>query len=310
MASAIAEVIRLHRAQIQGVIELRGVVKLRGIYEKSRAELEAKLAKLRRQGKGDTFTAQHMRMVLVQVNDGIHAFQEAMGEHLTKEGKLASVLAQRHLIKTVEVAERQFTGHTPVLETDRAAILRGVREDITPSLLDRYEASKGYYGAQTIEQVKGAMAESLVQGETVDGVVSRIAASGGVFDGQRWRADRIARTELAYTYGASTQATMETMRDRDLPGLMKRLVATFDSRTGEDSEQLDGQTVPVDEPFIWERETKHGTEVVEYFFPPNRPQDRECVIPWSGEWNAKSIGSQGEVTPKGPSVDIEESYEE
>jgi hypothetical protein len=308
MASAIAEVIRLHRAQIQGVIELRGVGKLRGIYERSRAELEAKLAKLRRQGKGDTFSAQHMRMVLVQVNEGIHAFQEAMGEHLTKEGKLASVLAQRHLIKTVEVAERQFTGHMPVLETDRAAILRGVRDDVLPSLLDRYEASKGFYGAQTITQVKDAMAESLIQGETVDGVVTRIAASGGVFDGQRWRADRIARTELAYSYGVTSQATMETMRDRDMPELMKRLVATFDSRTGEDSEELDGQTVPVDEPFVWERETKHGTEVVEYMAPPNRPNDREVVIPWSEAWGAGKIGEQGEVEPA--RIQVEESEEE
>jgi hypothetical protein len=281
---------------------------MRGIYEKARADIEAQLARLRRAGKGSTFTAQHLKAVLVQVRDGIFAFQEAMGEHLTKEGQLASTLAQRHLIRTVEVAEKQFTGLTPVLSTDRAAILRGVREDVEPSLLDRYEASKAYYGGPAIENIKGSLAQSLVQNETVDAAVNRIAASGGAFDRERWRAERIVRTELAYTYGATSQATMETMRDKDMPELQKRLVATFDSRTGEDSEELDGQTVDVDSPFVWERETKHGVETVEYDHPPNRPNDREVVIPWSEEWGDRAIGEQGGVEPS--RVQVEESDEE
>jgi hypothetical protein len=308
MASAIAEVIRLHRAQIQGVIELRGVGKMRGIYEKARADIEAQLARLRRAGKGSTFTAQHLKAVLVQVRDGILAFQEAMGEHLTREGQLASTLAQRHLIRTVEVAERQFTGLTPVLSTDRAAILRGVREDVEPSLLDRYEASKSLYGQPVIENIKGSLAQALVQNETVDEAVNRVVASGGAFDGERWRAERICRTELNYSYGAVTQATMETMRDRDMPELMKKLIETMDNRTGEDSMDLDGQTVPIDEPYIWEKETKHGVEIVEYQFPPNRPNCRGMSVPWSGDWNDRSIGEQGEVEPS--RVQVEESDEE
>lgn len=293
MASAIAQVVKLHRQQIAAVIELRGVEKMRVLYEKARADIEAQLSFLRRAGKGQTFTAQHLRMVLLQVGDGIRSFQDAMGVHLTREGQLASTLAQRHLIQTVKVCEREFTGLAPALSVDRAAILRGVREDIMPSLLERYEASKELYGLPAIERMKDTMAQSIVQNEAVDTTVNRLVSSEGIFDGERWRAERIVRTELAYTYGATTQATMEQMRDRDLPGMMKRLVATFDERTGEDSEELDGQTVPVDEPFVWEYVTKHGAERVEYMHPPNRPNDREAVVPWSPGWNADEIGEQG-----------------
>jgi uncharacterized protein with gpF-like domain len=210
----------------------------------------------------------------------------------------------------VEVAERQFTGMAPALSVDRAAILRGVREDVEPSLLDRYETSKKLYGGPVIENIKSTMAQSLVQNEGVDDSVNRVMARGGVFDGERWRAERIVRTELAWTYGATTQATMETMRDQDLPGLMKKLVETMDDRTGEDSKDLDGQVVPIDEPYVWDKETKHGVERIEYQFPPNRPNCRAVSIPWSPGWNAKSIGEQGEVEPTRTSVQIEDSEDE
>ena len=75
-------------------------------------------------------------------------------------------------------------------------------------------------------------------------------------------------------------------------------MATIDDRTGDDSKQLDGQTVPVDRPFVWHVKDSKGAptgKVVYYMQPPNRPNDREVVVPWRPGWG--SPGRQGAVAP-------------
>ena len=85
----------------------------------------------------------------------------------------------------------------------------------------------------------------------------------------------------------------------EVPGMMKRLVTTFDQRTGEDSKQLNGQTVPVNADFVWMKKTKLGIERVTYAAPPNRSNDRETVVPWRADYTAPAA-HPGPVTPSMP----------
>jgi hypothetical protein len=299
MPSAVTDVLRLHRAQLRGVIELRGVKRMRGVYEAARADLETRLAKLRAQGRGQAFTAHHLRIMLLQVRDGLRTFEQELAVHLTKQGALAGTLGARHLISATKKLEQKFTGHTPVLQVEQAAVLRGIYQRVQPSLLDRYEKSVRLYTRPVVEKIKLEMAQSIVTGEGVDAAVDRVAGVDGIFDGQRWRAERIVRTELSYSYGIVKQRTMEAMVRDDLPGMQKKLIETFDDRTGEDSKELHGQVQPVNKPFVWERKNSKGVvvETVEFLMPPNRSNDRGVAIPWRPEWDDSATTKPGGEGP-------------
>jgi hypothetical protein len=90
-----------------------------------------------------------------------------------------------------------------------------------------------------------------------------------------WSLDRLWTTETSRAYNAGRMAGMLAEDQRAArPGdrLAKQLSATFDKRTGRDSVILHGQTVPVRSPFV-------DVTGRLYDHPPNRPHDREIVVP-------------------------------
>lgn len=298
-ASLIREIVDLHRRQLFGVIEVRGIGRLRPIYERSRVELEDKLRRLARSGRGQTFQAQHLRLVLAQVTDALSGLQQGLLEHIEDSGRQAGVLASRHLTNMVGTLEGRYGRMTPVIQAAQAAVIRGAYPSVAPSLLDHFRSSARRYGPQALVAIKDGLAGSIVQGEGVDAAVDRVVGSDGLFEHQRWRAERIVRTELSHSYGVTNQRSMEVMRPA-VPRLRKRLVATFDALTGDDSKDLNGQTVDVDQPFIWHVKNSRGVptgKVVRYMQPPNRPNDRECVIPWLPAWGTQGLAEPGAVAP-------------
>jgi uncharacterized protein with HEPN domain len=295
-ADEIDRVLRIHRAQLQGLVELRGVRKMRSIYAQARAELEDKLRAIARQGRGQSFTAHHYRLVLTQLNQGIDQMTHQLGDHMKREGRIATKLAPDHMIRELKVMAHHFTGHTPVLRVEQASVVQGLVRGAEPTLLRRYQSSARLYGPPTIKAIERQMAVSLASGEGVDQATARVADT---FQGERWRAERIVRTELSYSYGVTKQASLAETQRRDIPQLKKRLVATHDDREGEDSKQLDGQTVPVNDPFVWHVKDSRGNptgKIVRYLQPPNRCNDREVVVPWDPAWGG-TIGIQGPAEP-------------
>lgn len=309
MASVVDEILRLHRAQLKGLVEIRGVNKMRAMYDQARSELEGKLADMKKRGMGQSFSAHHIREILIQVNDAIHGFEVGMAAHLTANGKLAGTLGARHLVQAVKKLEKKFAGHAPVLSLEQAAVMREVFRKVEPTLLNRYKKSVRLYGKPVVKKIRDQMALSLLQGETVNDAVERVAGTSGIFAGERWRAERIVRTEMSFSYGVVKQRSMEELTRRDVPDMQKKLIATFDDRTGKDSKELHGQTRPVDQPFIWKRRDSKGTvvETVEYMQPPNRPNDREISIPWRPGWvdtrfTTPDETGPGDVTASVPSL--------
>lgn len=303
MASLIRELVDLHRRQLFGVIEIRGVGRMKKLYADARGELEEKLRRLTRAGKGDTFGAQHLRMVLTQVADAVASFEPKLVHHLEQTGRMAGNLAPRHLTNMVGKMESQFGRMTPVVQAAQAAVVRGAYPGVARTLLDKYRQSAKTYGPETMTAIRSGLAHSIIQEETVDEAVGRVVGTDGMFDAQRWRAERIVRTEMSYSYHVTNQHALEQLAPA-VPKMMKRLVATHDSRTGEDSVELDGQTVPVDQPFVWVVKDSKGHptgKVVRYMAPPNRPNDRETVIPWVDGWASPSqVTDLGGVRPSVP----------
>jgi hypothetical protein len=290
--SGINALIKSHQAKVRGLVNRKGVAQLRKLYETTRAELEQRLANLKKQGKGKTFTAYHSRVVLLQTIAAIKDLAIGMSGQLKSNGRLVGTLSQKQLLAEVKALEKRYSGHTPVLQVEQAAVLTGIYNKSHPSLLNRYKKSQKFYTVPVVKAVRMELAKAILTGETVDKAVDRVAAVDGVFEEQRWRAERIVRTEMAYAFGVTKQETMKELVTRDMPDMQKKLIATFDDRTGEDSKELHGQSVPINDPFVWEVKNSKGIptgEVIRYMQPPNRPNDREVVIPWRPGWVDTSL---------------------
>lgn len=229
--------------------------------------------------------------MLIQVQQALAEFNQEFGAQLVADGAAAKTLSQRHLVASVNMLEKKFRGVTPVLQAERAGLFRRAYQGVDPSLLNRYQASINTYGQPLITKVRDNLAQSLLVNDTVDAAVDKLTGVDGVFAKQRWRAERIVRTETAYSYGFTKHRSMEALRDADYPQLQKKLIATFDSRTGDDSKELHGQVQPVDQPFIWHVKNSKGQVVrtVEYMYPPNRPNDREVAVPWMPDWKNTEV---------------------
>jgi len=67
-----------------------------------------------------------------------------------------------------------------------------------------------------------------------------------------------------------------------MPDLMKTLMHPIDKRTGDDSKLAARLrlVVPIDEPFVY----KWNGETREFMAPPDRPNDRAILVPYSTSW--------------------------
>lgn len=294
--SVIRQVLDVHRAQLQGVIELRGVRRLRKSYEVARSDLQTRLGVLQRANKGQQFQAHHLRMVLTQVEQGLGMFRNALNANLLGAGKIAVALAPRHLVNATKRLEKKFTGHAPVLQVEQAAVVQGLYKKVTPVLLERYKNSMIFYTKPVVERVKKELAQSLLQGDTVDDAVERVAGTSGIFATERWRAERIVRTETSYAYGVTQYEAMKSLAV-DLPDVKRKLIETMDDRTGDDSVELDGQVRDMNDPFVYV--PVKGKGYPPFMMPPGRPNDRAVVIPWRESWDA-TAPEVGAVEPRQP----------
>lgn len=286
MASLPAEiraVLDLHRRQLFGLVEVRGVRQMRRLYASARSDLEDRLASLVRAGRGQTFGAHHLRIVLLQVTQATRAFQDSLGDHLERTGRTAANLAPRHLVDAVNRMGAHFGATTPLVHAEQAGIFAGVVPGVMPSLLDRFEVSRKLYGPPVIREIRQQLALAVLKKQPLDETVDAIAGVDGTFANARWRAERIARTETAYAYGVAQHRGMQALERRMGKRVLKKLIETDDDREGEDSKLLHGQVRPVDEPFVYKPPPgKKGYPP--FLMPPGRPNDRAVVIPWMADW--------------------------
>lgn len=298
-ASVASKIVNLHRAQLQGLTELGSIRRLRALYEETRSSLEQSLATMAKTGQGQSFTAHHNRIILTQVTDALSQFQKEFGRQLPANAAKAATLAQKHVAGAIKMLERRFSGVEPVLQIEQAAVFQGIYRKFEPSLLDRYHRLTSNYPLETIRRIRKNLALSMLSNETVDQAVNRVAGANGIFAGERWRAERIVRTENSYAYGISNQRMLgETAKE--IPKLMKRLISTFDGREGDDAKEQHLQTVPWDGQFVWHKKTKGGgVEVVYYTAPPSRPNDRAAMVPWRADYTG-APAKPGPVEPKSP----------
>ena len=239
------------------------------VYLQAREEAQRALATL----PPDSAVAAQQRQIIAIADDVARTVEGGMTTTLLDIGRAGAVIGRQALNETTAVND---PSKLPLVR--RIAPVEDVAGLLEPGLLEYYQASVENYGDEAIQRMRRAMATSMARGESV------IQASGRIADAVSmgppptatgappYWAERIARTEASNATNAREQADAETLQAEDPDADWRKVLsATFDSRTGEDSKELDGQAVPVDEPFI-------DVDGTTYMHPPNRPNDREVMI--------------------------------
>lgn len=248
-------------------------------------EADQALARRLRGSRMDTaFTAAEMANYRAIIQVQIAYIQKRLRGYTQQHAMRAVGAAAAHSVKIMNAMNAQFLT-LPQPRLDRAAVLGPVTNALRGSLLRRHERSMVSYGEQMVAATERIMRQGLITGRTTRQIVAQLTGrdantgekvAPGVFEGEKWRAQRIVRTETANAYNASAMQSMFEVRQR-FPDTQKKILATFDKRTASDSVYVHGQIKDLDEYF------QDGAGRV-YLRPPARPNDRETVVPWRATW--------------------------
>jgi hypothetical protein len=185
--------------------------------------------------------------------------------------------------------DARYSGSVRPLRFDTLAWLE--EQTVSQIRLRQFPRSFARYGAAATAEIEDALAKLALTGQPWTQARAKVwRAVKGTVGEKQWMVDRILRTETAAIYNGTALAAMIEEDTPDEP-MMKRLVSTFDSVTGRDSVAVHGQIRKVREPF----QDPRGRL---YQAPPNRPHDREIVIPHRASWGERPVAldePRGEV---------------
>ena len=182
-------------------------------------------------------------------------------------------LSLRRMMTLTRQVDKIYRGAVRPLRIMEAAQLDRVIKGSKASLLARHGASVDRYGAATIKQMERIIQTGLLTGARNVDMVNRLKR----FTPNSYWATRIVRTECAQAYNGSAFDGIVEMQ-RDDPTARKKILAVMDKRTASDSIAVHGQIRKVADMFM----DGAGRQ---YLKPPARPNDREHIIPWFGDWD-------------------------
>jgi len=283
-----AELLIENRRRAQIAAQEIGAARLRPMLERAQRDLNDRIARaegLRGPGK-DTFTSVRARAVLAQIEDVMRALKPGMRDLIVSQAVDASDAQTASVLGYLRDAERAFTGIATPLPISHAAVLDRVRQGAESSALRRILSDPSHrgrpgvldrYGESVIGKFEDELQQRALTGKPWAEVRAQLVKDSPFLQAApaHW-AERIVRTE---SLAANNRAGLEAMTsaNEQLGGdMLKILCAAFDSRTASDSFAVHGQIRRVSEPF---HDWTHA-----YMAPPNRPNDRETVVPHRIHW--------------------------
>jgi hypothetical protein len=276
------DIIKMIANHINGIekLEDKKAIKMMRKYREIRQDLRDRLDML----KGDTFTAQKLRGVMIQIDTALLQMSGTLKNEMTDAGKEISIKGINDTHAEIEKFEEKFTGAITPININVVEI----SQDTNNLLVNRYEASLDAYSEDVRSRIAMNLTTAAIEQISYSEIIRRLSES---FQLEEWKLHRIARTELHNIYNLSKQQTMQDIKDSgQMPKLMKALFHPMDARTGEDSKQAAQQNpiVELNEPFtyIYRRKRKDGSIVMEkrIFMANDRPNDRAVVIPYQESW--------------------------
>ena len=246
----------------------------RRLVEKTLRDVEKDLAK----AKPGSWTAASSASTLVQLAQSVKGLSERQLQLLRRALPGVAKRAQKDTAAWLRELDESFLGSSTPMRWDTLEWLDGYSRPLLRSRLRVYRQSFARYGAAAVSGIEDAIAQKIMIGmpwtEAREEVMDIVREQVG---GRTWMVDRIVRTEAATI---NSSVTMHALLEEDEPDdrMLKKLVATFDMVTAEDSRLLHGQTRKLNDLF---------TDVIsgrKFDAPPNRPNDREIVVGWRRSW--------------------------
>lgn len=218
------------------------------------------------------------RIGQVAVGKRWEEMRNTMAEDLTEtyskargmiEGYMPEVYALNHNYATFQV-EKSSLVNTSYSLYDAHTVERLIKEN--PRLLPNYK-----FGSVTYERMRqknlrwnqqritSAITQGILQGESIPKIAKRMRDAGYM----EYKASiRDARTSITSAQNAGRIEAMHRAEDLGIK-MMKQWLATIDDRTRHEHRELDGQRVPIDEPF--------EVEGYEIMYPADPSGDPEMV---------------------------------
>lgn len=281
----------------RALVGAAGQVRVKAMLKKAQADLEKRLRSA--EGLGgpgkDSFTAAQLRTTLAQVKQVARGVGAGIQRTLLSNAADATDKSVENTLQYLNDAEKAFKGlGAQPLALREAGIADKVRSGVNATVLRRL-ASSGEpiegadavahpakvgildrYGMNTVQHFEGVLQQALLTRKPWAQVREELTAKSPFLQGAPgYWAERIVRTE---TMGIYNRAGWESIREahQELGDMVKILAAVFDDRTGSDSYAVHGQIRKPDQAF----ESWFGL----YQHPPNRPNDRETVVPHRLSW--------------------------
>jgi hypothetical protein len=288
----------------------KGLSATQQLLAKATISLTKRLSRIEAGVGPESFSAAQIRATLLQVD----AVSRELGKGLLKatlsNAKSAATSATGDVAEYLGRLDSAYRGvGTQPLALREAAMLDRAVVNTESSILHRLTgnpasmyiadpakasfASEGIlarYGARVVSHFEETLQVGLLSRKPWNEVRADLIGQSPFLQGApAYWAERIVRTETMAAYNKGSMLSMQEANSQ-LGDMVKILSATFDDRTGSDSIAVHGQIRRPDEPFAW----WEGL----YMHPPNRPNDREVVVPHRMVWpipDFLSPRSDGEV---------------
>lgn len=226
-----------------------------------------------------SWSAATKAQTIVQIAQAVKGLSSSQMGSLRRGLGTIAADAQASTADWLRILDDSFAGSVRPLNWDSIAWLDQTTKPMLRSRLQIHRRSFARYGSKNVADIEDAIASRVLTGDSwADAREEVMSIVREQVEGKQWMVDRIVRTEAAAAHSWVTMAALEEEDDDPDDAMLKKLVATFDAVTGNDSVLLHGQTRKLDEPFI---DVLSGRE---YMAPPNRPNDREIVVAWRRSW--------------------------
>jgi len=310
-ARAARDALEANRRAAQALAQRVGVGRTEEVLRRSAKLLEEKLARVAPSLGEDSFTVVQLRSALAQVRDVLATVTiPGLRGAVLDTATLAAEASAKHTADYLAVADESFrgVGEQPLaikkasmmdkgVKGAQSSVLRRLTEGVARTNREKVPYRKGKiragilsrYGMETIKHFEQTLQAGMIAKQSWIEMREEITKKSPFLQGApKYWAHRIVRTETMAASNASAHHSI-VEADRQLrerageeydhrvgSGMLKILSATFDERTSADSYAVHGQVRRPEEPFDW----WDGA----YMYPPNRPNDREVVVPHRQRW--------------------------
>lgn len=216
--------------------------KIKTVYTKAYKELKEDAANVLQKIKFNPDMSMAQKMGLMSKYDRLEKLSQQMADTVYNANTMAQKMIDNEMVNIYGLTYNADAENFGFDLVDNTFVKKVLKEEVNP-----FEMINSLHDKTAVKnKMKGEILTGLLKGESIPNLARRLK---GASEGYLSNSIRVARTE---TTRVMNSAKMDVgKRGQELGfDMWKRWVATKDDRTRHLHDKLDGQEVPLDEPFI------------------------------------------------------------